>query len=376
MLATPHARGSSTLGVAATSRAKLAVPTTKQPVEQTQSAFKPRKVKKTTDSKYRDRAAERRDGEGNDYAHIDARRKYLGGDGEHSVLVKGLDFALLEQNKATTSRLTNDDVDALEQAFAESSHAESTATKKRTRQDLIEELKRQRAEQGGKSSPSPQIGIGGEGTRSSEQTGKFKPIGFKPISSTSTKKKKKSTMEGGDGEKKKKKRKIEQLSAETSSYSIAHPHIPPMVVEIPKEPEPIDEDFDIFTDAGEYEGIDVDGDSDEEPSQIRQEAQQQPQKDGDLDDGPRHWIPVDESIPALLKPEPTAKFPPPQPAPPADSDEDMQDERPVRLVPLESSALPSIKDLLAMDKASTSHDKNKKRKEKKKKKAAADDDDD
>jgi len=39
-------------------------------VDASQPAFKPRNVKKVQDSKYRDRAAERRVGDGNDYAHV------------------------------------------------------------------------------------------------------------------------------------------------------------------------------------------------------------------------------------------------------------------------------------------------------------------
>jgi len=39
-------------------------------VDTSQPAFKPRNVKKVQDSKYRDRAAERRVGDGNDYAHV------------------------------------------------------------------------------------------------------------------------------------------------------------------------------------------------------------------------------------------------------------------------------------------------------------------
>ena len=38
-------------------------------IDSSETAFKPRKLKKA-DSKYRDRAAERRVGEGNDYAHV------------------------------------------------------------------------------------------------------------------------------------------------------------------------------------------------------------------------------------------------------------------------------------------------------------------
>lgn len=39
-------------------------------INSSETAFKPRKLKKQADSKYRDRAAERRVGEGNDYAHV------------------------------------------------------------------------------------------------------------------------------------------------------------------------------------------------------------------------------------------------------------------------------------------------------------------
>lgn len=39
-------------------------------MDASQPAFKPRNMKKAQDSKYRDRAAERRVGDGNDYAHV------------------------------------------------------------------------------------------------------------------------------------------------------------------------------------------------------------------------------------------------------------------------------------------------------------------
>jgi IK cytokine len=58
--------------------AKQAVPTTAKSIPQkattsasSEPAFKPRKVKKT-ESKYRNRAAERREGTGNDYAQVEA----------------------------------------------------------------------------------------------------------------------------------------------------------------------------------------------------------------------------------------------------------------------------------------------------------------
>ena len=46
---------------------------------------------------------------------------------------------------------------------------------------------------------------------------------------------------------------------------------------------------------------------------------------------------------------------------------EMEEERPMRLQPLASSAMPSIKDLLAMDDAMEKEDKRRARKEKKKK---------
>ena len=34
------------------------------------------------------------------FLEVEEQRRYLGGDADHTVLVKGLDFALLEQQKA------------------------------------------------------------------------------------------------------------------------------------------------------------------------------------------------------------------------------------------------------------------------------------
>ena len=86
---------------------------------------------------------------------VEEQRKYLGGDGDHSILVKGLDFALLEQNKARATLSTEDD-DSLEVAFAEASTLGLTAdasqdadgSKKRTRADLLRELKEKREASG------------------------------------------------------------------------------------------------------------------------------------------------------------------------------------------------------------------------------------
>ncbi|KAK0438103.1 hypothetical protein EV421DRAFT_988450 [Armillaria borealis] len=61
-----------------------------------------------------------------------------------------------------------------------------------------------------------------------------------------------------------------------------------------------------------------------------------------------------------------APAPIPLPSVPDEDEEEDNDDRPVRLVPLESSALPSIKDLLLMDQTAGSAEKRRKRKEKNK----------
>ncbi|EGN96819.1 hypothetical protein SERLA73DRAFT_185001, partial [Serpula lacrymans var. lacrymans S7.3] len=147
-------------------------------------------------------------GSGNDYAQVEAvleeferrnvneeksrveeQRRYLGGDSDHSILVKGLDIALLEQNKARTITSTEDE--SLEQAFAEAS-AESTVPKKRTREDLIQELKKRKQNGTDEQAVDKAVKSAEEEARLLEEakkTGKFKPIGFKPIGAQEVKSK-------------------------------------------------------------------------------------------------------------------------------------------------------------------------------------------
>ncbi|KAH9479362.1 Protein Red [Psilocybe cubensis] len=413
LLQTPRPGGSSTLGSASSSRSSLLPPPKKKIAEDaSQPAFKPRTVKKKAPdaktSKYRDRAAERRVGGGNDYAHVEAvledferknadedkakveeQRKYLGGDSEHSILVKGLDFALLEQNKAR-SVMTNEDLDALDQAFLESSsHPPTTVPKKRTREELLRELKEQRA--GSKSSNNFADGAADEEARLLEQAklkGKFKPIGQPEV-----KKKKKLKSDGAEGEKKKKKRKVDNedstLSKANAPTGSSMPPPPDPVkagsepakvdtTSVPAQEEVIDEDFDIFAGAGDYEGIDL-GDDDEESETEANKPKSDnnpeiPRGKSPVPDGPRRWIETDDvelptkpSIPlptSITKQASSSRSSPPRHGDLSD-DEDMEGDQPMRLVPLSSSALPSIKEFLAMDKAASSRDKKKKRKDKK-----------
>lgn len=311
---------------------------------------------------------------------MEIQRRYLGGDSEHSILVKGLDRSLLEQNKARAALSTEDD-DELEEAFMEAtSHTPINLPKKRTREELLRDLKEQRAsnaEQGPKTADEEARLL-----EEAKQKGKFKPIGFKPIGSTSGGKQNKTKRNADDVERKNKKRKVdnEVLANKTGSKDNSLMPPPPVPTKVqpkskmPEPEEPIDGDFNIFADAGEYEGVDV-GDDDDDESVPRVARESEERDESSSSTAPRRWIPSDE-----------AETPPTKPSiPPLSevttsshkvaSDDESEDEQPMRLVPLSSSALPSIKDFLAMDQAAGSYDKKKKRKNKKKAGVGDDDND-
>ncbi|SPO25419.1 uncharacterized protein UTRI_03164_B [Ustilago trichophora] len=174
------------------------------------SDLQPAARKPKSNSDYVDRAAARRSGKHNsefrdvEALHADFEERIaaaeteeerqmlrdqissVGGDAKYSVLVKGLDWALLAQNKAKISRENGDGDGAdgeegdLESAYQESKvgssgdgGAEGNATAgKRSKEDIMEAIKRRRE---GKASNSSSAGP--------DQAAKsgFRPIGFRPI---------------------------------------------------------------------------------------------------------------------------------------------------------------------------------------------------
>jgi IK cytokine len=376
--------------------------------------FKPRKVKKT-ESKYRDRAAERRDGGKSDYAQVEAvlevfeqrtanddkdtvdeQRQYLGGDSEHTILVKGLDMSLLEQNKARAAASTEDD-DTLEQAFIEAS-SEPTAHKKRTREDIILELK---AKRNGKSLQSLDTAAeapedGARDLERAKKAGKFKPISFKPIGVQKDDKgtKKRSKEDSASRDKKRKKRKVEAISGSSQpANTIPHPEAerpavaPTSVAEVfsqvdQRPPSPLDDDMDIFAGAGDYEGFPGDDDSDEDGLNSSHKTESEHRiNDLHLSSEParsKGWFGNDHDDEGSIQPPASIESAVPQLPPSNHTPQvDEEEEESLRLKPLESSALPSIRDFLAMDAAAEKEDKRKARKEKRKnkKKSGGDDDD-
>ncbi|KAF9820853.1 hypothetical protein IEO21_01080 [Rhodonia placenta] len=390
-------------------------------VDASKPAFKPRTVKKKAEGTeaYRDRASERRLGLDSDYAQVEAladdferknadnadrkaveeQRRYLGGDSEHTVLVKGLDYALLEQARSRVAASTAAEDDAtLEQAFLETS---SSVPKKRTREEIVQELKAKRAKNEGSAEPAPQLPGADVPLEEAKKAGKFRPIGFKPVGAGEKARKKKAKKAGGkegeDTQKKTVKREAaiaeakadEELPIPESSPAeagLSQPVAAPPRPLLP-DPEPIDDDVDIFADAGEYTGIDLGDDDDESDGEIKkwphdEDTDQLRDEDAEQSPPTGQWFATDDgdraarasSSKSEAPPEPAyAKASPPQsfgPPPEALEDgEEEEDERPMRLQPLASSALPSIRDLLEMDSAAGKKDKWRAKKEKKKEKA-------
>jgi IK cytokine len=308
---------------------------------------------------------------------VDEQRRYLGGDSDHSILVKGLDFALLEQNKARlASTSSKQDDEALEEVFAQkASTLPAPTSTKRSRADIIKELKEKRANEGGSEQSKEEEAVAEKLTNSS----KFRPIGFKPIgTSTEEKVKKKKKKEGS--EPKRKKRKVEPSTGEEAGLKgVATSPLLPVehtasrsALTKPIEADTGEDDFDIFADAGEYKGVEVGSDDDDDKES--ETGHKRPSHPGtsvaSTTDASapsrRGWFDDDA---AESEPEPEPEMPPPkapaqQPTPIPEAGVETEEEQLARLAPLTSSAIPSIRDFLAMDEAVEKEEKRKARKEK------------
>lgn len=323
--------------------------------------------------------------------------------------MKGLDFALLEQQKAKVSATDAvEDEEALEAVFnntsipssipSESTPSTKASGKKRTREELLKELKVKRAK--GEVAAAPVVED--KALEEAKKVGKFKPIGsgFKPIAKTKDGK-------GPDGTvKKKKKRKVEEavgskdqvnppevvgeaVNGRTGPVATSERQDSKATKSPEPEPEALPEDFDIFADAGEYEGLNIGDDDDDDFDKGVSDGEipeGKSSKDVDMRDAERReaediadtqrrkkWIEDEEDedqvqIPASppdLKGEGKEKSPPSSREDSAPAQRSPTPE-PTRLAPLASSALPSIRDILAADEALELEDKRKARKEKKK----------
>jgi IK cytokine len=282
----------------------------------------------------------------------------------------GLDFALLEQQKAKLYESQDaDDEIALEQVFQELS-----APKKNTREELVASLKKARSE--GVVPIDKPLEI-------AKQQGKFKPIG---APADTKPKKRKAKGDEKDGEKKKKKKQKLEGAAEVQEGG-SNPQAKEETLPSsskpqarPRTPSPeIDPDANIFGDAEEYRGL---------PSESEEEEGQEPRVKAQASTSTRVPPPPADSIPRKdwfgEKPElevPTSAISkrhtkrPTTPedqhmasGPEAGQEEEEQPRHVARLQALASSSVPSVRDILAMDEAAEREEKRKEKKEKRNKK--------
>jgi IK cytokine len=309
---------------------------------------------------------------------VDEQRRYLGGDSDHSILVKGLDIALLEQNKARlASASSKQDDEALEEVFAQTASTSSApALKKRSRADIIKELKEKRANGGELEQPKEEAVA-----ERRPDSSKFRPIGFKPIGASPEKAKKKKVREGG--EPKKKKRKVNPSATDVNEQIGQKDNATPPPADVEQststsrprqsiEPEPMEDDLDIFADAGEYKGVDLGSDDDNPggsdtgherpprpgPSVAPAEDTSTPLRRGWFDDAVESELEVPQSKAPVEQVEQRSAVP--------ETRMEAEEEEAAHLVPLTSSAMPSIRDFLAMDEAVEREGKRKAKKEKRK----------
>jgi IK cytokine len=258
-------------------------------------------------------------------------------------------MALLERNKAKAFHAADDD-DTLEKAFQEASA--SHVPKKRTREDIIRELKEQR-----KNGIVPPVDQPKDAPlETAKQQGKFRPIGFKPIGQSEGKTRKK---EKKSDTRKKKKEKSEEEPFRVSAEPMITSE--PQVAKIAESLPSPREDFDIFQGVEEYDGLASEDDG--EPDQVHSGSGVQAAS------GSNKWFldePIEGRAPFQARPSTPDQEPSVQANLVINEEQEEDFDEPIHLQPLASSAMPSITEFLALDDAAEKEEKKRKRKEKRK----------
>lgn len=278
-------------------------------------------------------------------AYVLKQMPLQGGDAEHSVLVKGLDMALLARMKDAQSRESDQTIDEVE---SELDLAFADKPKKRTRDEMVAELKASRGIAGGAKEVESEDAL-----EKAKTAGRFKPIGFKPIGKASVKGKEKEVPEGE--EKKRRKKKVKVVEAPVAAAPIlptpvAAPVVPPAAL-LPDN----DDEFDIFGGAGEYKGLDSDSDDEVEPSTT---ALPPPPP---LAASKRKYFDDEDDDEAMASTAPSSvrNLAAAQAAGEDGEEEESTEAKPMRLQGLSGSTAPSARDLLDMDAAAEKAEKRK-----------------
>lgn len=317
-------------------------------------------------------------------------------------------MALLEREKAKVAGISDqtleDMEDELDRQLLERK-AKAATGKKRTRDDIIAELKARNTSGGG--GVAVETAVGAEHDKQ-QSNSRFKPIG----ASSGWKKVAAATSETAEPEKKKRrKRKVVavQHEADVAPSPAKDPTPPPAPAPARAEPAPQplplmkptvdleDDNFDIFGDAGDYKGLDTDSDSDsdsgldetqkKEAVTANEHEEHKPEIKSEVSPVPnphastskRKYFDDDdeeENEPDTTAPSQVTKLGAANAsanadrlrrsgagsrAAGADEPEDGEEEqqRPMRLQPLSKSAIPNVKDLLDMDREAEKEEKRK-----------------
>ncbi|KZT59058.1 hypothetical protein CALCODRAFT_213532 [Calocera cornea HHB12733] len=327
----------------------------RRPAPAKEAAFKPRKLKDAPKLVSSD--ADRRDDKG----ALD----------EIAQLVDSLRSGRPASSSAPGAQ---DDLDAsLEAAFETAAPAEPerVAGRKRTREDIVRELREKKA-----GSEGPHAGkLGDAAAAATKGAGKgFKPIGksapsgFKPIGEKKKKKKAKVVSDAAGAlpmpeESHAKRLDGPKLATEPEPARLPEPPLPPPGPEV-------DMEEDIFAGAGVFEGYDVSSDEEGEAAEGSKPAPAGPAESlAAPPPGKANWFNESSRSPS---PPPVARRAPTPPARPSASaagegeegeEEGAEEDGEMRLRPLESSSIPSIRELLSLDREESARAKRRARKD-------------
>lgn len=276
---------------------------------------------------------------------VERQRMYLGGDAEHSVLLKGLDFQLLERMKQRQNEVSDQTIQDLEDEL-DKTIAGTEPPKKRSRDELLMQLK------AGKQAPAEEAPQGSvDGFEKARNEGKFKAFGAKAVKEKekrvkSVKGKEKEVLV--DGKVRRKKKKVVPAVVEAAVVVPPPPSAPLPILAVLDD----DEDDDIFGGAIEYKGMDSDSDDDAVPPPpplpLPLDTAAAPKRKyfDDDDDAPATKSGPPSSVANLAATAALAAA-----KKNGDGEDEEQEQKPMRLQPLSGSNMPSVRALLDLDTA-------------------------
>lgn len=294
-----------------------------------------------------------------------------GGDEHTTVLVSGLDHALLTQRKYELSKATEksaEEVEAtLDQIFEQASSKIDKEPKKRSRDEMLSLLKASKGISNDSTTDGKNSIISDEGLEKAKAAGRFVSIG-KP-----SKKGKEKEVQGGELKKRRKKKVKIESTADTTILDIPTTTSTTASIKVEEKPIlPIEDDFDddIFGGVEDYKGLGSDSDSDDDTKdqkpKIESTTSSIPSTAAkasyfDEDDEEEMWKLNKSTAPSSVTNLQSKVSSNKRNGGDALEDGEEVDDgnTSMKLQPLAGSSLPSVRDLLAMDESAEREEKRK-----------------